>query len=289
MNPRHILLTLLVILIWGLNFVVAKIGLATFPPLFMMAMRFFLVALLLVWFVPRPRGALFRRVMVLSLTLGSVHFSLMFTGLAKVPASVAAIAVQLQVPFAALLAAILFKDAFGWRRTLGLVLSLAGIVVITGAPEIRGDLLHVLMIVGAALVWATGNVQVKRLEHIDGHSLNAWISLLAAPQILAMSLLLEHGQLAAIRAAGWEAWGAVAYMAILVTIFGYGIWYAMIDRYSTNQTMPFTLLIPFTGVASAAAFLGEPMTWSIVLGGLLTMGGVAIILLRRPKLANPEV
>lgn len=289
MKTRHILLTLLVILVWGLNFVVAKIGLATFPPLFMIAVRFFLVALLLVWFVPRPRGVLFRQVMVLSLTLGSVHFSLMFVGLAKVPASVAAIAVQLQVPFAALLAAFLFNDMFGWRRTLGLALSFVGIVVIAGAPEIRGDLVYVSMVLGAALVWAIGNVQVKRLAHIDGNSLNAWISLLAAPQILAVSLLVEDGQLAAVRAAGWQAWGAIAFMAILVTIFGYGVWYAMIDRYSTNQTMPFTLLIPLTGVVSAVAFLGEPMTWSIVLGGLLTMGGVGIILLRRPKLANPEV
>lgn len=288
MRPADTALILLVILVWGLNFVVAKLALEEFPPLFMMAFRFGCVALALVWFVRIPRGMMMS-VLILSVTLGSLHFSLMFGGLEGVTASVAAIAIQLQVPFAALLAAFLFKDMFGWRRSLGTVLAIIGVVVFAGAPESDTSLVHLFMIIAGSLIWAAGNIQVKRLERIDGMALTAWISLFSAPQLLVASLILETGQLEALRNATILGWGAIAYMGIFVTVVGYGIWYRMIDRYSTNQTMPFTLLVPLVAVISGVLVLGDPMTWQIAAGGLVTIVGVGIIVLRRPKLAGPEV
>jgi len=288
MRPLHVALTLLVIVIWGLNFVAAKVGLKVFPPLFLMGLRFGFVALALVWFVPRPTG-MWRQILVLSVTLGSLHFGLMFNGMNGVGASIAAIAIQLQVPFAAILAALLFKDALGWRRALGMALAFAGVVVISAEPQAEAELLYLFMVIAASLIWAVGNIQVKQLERIDGMALNAWISLFSAPQLLLASYILEDGQLAAIRSAGLLEWGAVAYMAVLVTMVGYGIWYYMIDKYATNQTMPFTLLVPVVGVLAGVSVLDEPFTLQIALGGLATVAGVAIIVLRRPKLGAPEV
>jgi len=288
MKPIHVALTLMVILIWGMNFVAAKFALAVFPPIFLMALRFSAVALALVWFARRPKG-MWRQFAVLSVTFGSLHFSLMFVALTEVSASVAAIAVQLQVPFAAILAAIFFKDMLGWRRALGMALAFAGVVTIAFDPDAEASLLHLLMVIAGCFVWAIGNIQVKRLERIDGVTLNAWLSLLAAPQLLLASMVFETGQIEAIRAAGALQWGSLAYMAILVTVVGYGLWYYMIDKYSTNQTMPFTLLIPVVGVLGGVFALGEPITVQIGLGGLITVVGVTIIVLRRPKLGAPEV
>jgi O-acetylserine/cysteine efflux transporter len=288
MTPAHIAITLMVIVIWGMNFVAAKFALQVFPPLFLMALRFGAVGFALVWFAKRPTG-MWRQFLVLSVTMGSLHFSLMFVALTEVSASIAAIAVQLQVPFAAILAAIFFKDMLGWRRALGMALAFAGVVAIAFDPEAEASLVHLLMVIAACFVWAIGNIQVKQLERIDGVTLNAWLSLLAAPQLLLVSLMLESGQIQAIRAAGLLEWGSLAYMAVLVTVVGYGLWYYMIDKYATNQTMPFTLLIPVVGVFGGVFVLGEPMTLQIGLGGLITVVGVAIIVLRRPKLGAPEV
>ncbi|MHA1538094.1 MAG: DMT family transporter [Alphaproteobacteria bacterium] len=288
MTLAHTLLILFVILVWGFNFVVAKTGLEVFPPLFMMFLRFGLVALALVWFAPRPRG-MWKEIAILSVTLGSLHFSLMFVGLTQVAASIASIAIQLQVPIAAILAAVLFKDYFGWRRGLGMALAFSGIVVVAGAPSVRTDIFYLAMVIGASAVWAVGNIQVKRLKRIDGLALNAWISLLSAPQLLIASLILEEGQIAALVNAGWLEWGAIAYMSVIVTVIGYGIWYYMIGKYATNQTMPFTLLVPLVGVLSGVLVLGEPFSWAIAVGGATTLAGVAIIVLRRPKLAGPEI
>lgn len=281
-------LMVLIMLVWGANFVVAKLGLQELPPLLLTGLRFALVAALLVWFAPPPRGYL-PSILALSVTLGSLHFALMFSGLTRIDASVAAIAIQLQVPFAALLAAFFFDDRLGWRRAGGMVLAFVGIVLIVGEPRVGAELPYLLMVIAASFVWAVGNIQVRRLEQVDGLTLNAWISLFSAPQLILLSLLLEDGQLAALEAAGWRGWGSIAYMTVIVTIVGYGLWYRMVARYPTNQTMPFTLLAPVFGVLSGVLALGEPLTWQIVLGGLATVGGVGIIVLRRPKLAKPEV
>lgn len=288
MKPIHIALTLVVILIWGMNFVAAKFALAVFPPIFLMALRFGAVALALVWFARMPKG-MWRQFAVLSVTLGSLHFSLMFVAVTELSASVASITVQLQVPFAAILAAIFFKDMLGWRRALGMALAFAGVVTIAFDPQAEASIPHLLMVIAGCFVWAIGNIQVKRLKRIDGVTLNAWLSLLSAPQLLLVSLVLESGQIEAIRAAGPLEWGSLAYMAVLVTVVGYGLWYYMIDKYETNQTMPFTLLIPVVGVLGGVFALDEPMTLQIGLGGLITVVGVTIIVLRRPKLGAPEV
>ncbi len=287
MNPGHVLLILGVMMVWGFNFVVAKEGLAEFPPLLLMALRFGLVAAVMIWFVRPPRGY-WRTIAMLSITLGSLHFSLMFVGLTRVDASVASIAIQMQVPFAALLAAVFFQDRLGWRRALGMAVAFAGVVLIAGQPRVSTDLLFLCSVIAASFVWAVANIQIKGMAEIDGMTLNAWISLFAAPQLLLLSLLLEQGQMAAIAEASWRGWGAIVYMAVVVTMIAYGIWYSMIDRYPTNQTMPFTLLVPIFGVLSGVFVLGEPFTGAMALGGALTLAGVGVIVLRRPKLASPE-
>ena len=88
--------------------------------------------------------------------------------------------------------------------------------------------------------------------------------------------------------AGWKGWGAIAYMIVFVTIIGYGFWYRMAQLYPVNQTMAHTLQVPVWGVLSSVVLLGERLTWSMVAGGLLTLAGVAIIVLwRAPRPPAP--
>src|SRR5690242_14901510 len=134
MKLSDLILVLVVMAIWGLNFVIAKWGLAEFPPIFMMGLRWATVAALLLPFVRVPRKKL-GGILLISFTLGCVHFSLMFTGLKGTDAAVAAIATQTQVPFAALIAAVVLKDRLGWRRATGMALAFVGIVIMAGEPR----------------------------------------------------------------------------------------------------------------------------------------------------------
>ena len=111
---------------------------------------------------------------------------------------------------------------------------------------------------------------------------------MAAPQLALLSWAIEDGQLAAIAAADWRLWASIAFQALLVTIFGYAVWYQMMRRFSVNQVMPFTLLVPLFGVLSGVVFFDDRLTWLMILGGACTILGVAIITIRRPRVIAPS-
>jgi O-acetylserine/cysteine efflux transporter len=280
MTPGDLALTVVVMVLWGLNFVVAKIGLQELPPMLMVGLRFALVAAILIAFVPFPRGHI-GKIVGLSISMGALHFGLMFVGIKHVDAAVASVAIQLQVPFAALLAWLFLGDHLGWRRAAGMALAFLGIVFIGGEPRMADSLLPLGLIVAASFLWAVGNIQLRHLRAVSPMALNAWLALFAAPQMFLGSALFEENQWQAMQAAGWRGWGAIAYMIVFVTIIGYGFWYRMAQRYPVNLTMAHTLQVPVWGVLSSVLLLGETLTWAMVAGSLLTLAGVAIIVLWR--------
>lgn len=288
MKPQHLLAMLLCQFLWGINFVAAKYGVMYFQPLFFVALRFSLVAILLLPFVGFPRRKLLQLI-PLSMTMGVMHFSLIFTGMRYLDAATTSIAVQLQVPFAAILAAIFFKETLGWRRLTGMTVAFAGVVLIAGEPRFAANIWPLLSVIAAALVWATANVQVKALgEEFDALHLNGYIAILAAPQLLVVSWVLEGNQWPIVPEVGWQGWAALLFQAVIVAIFSYIIWYNMMRRYPVNQVMPFTLLLPMIGVLSGHLMLDEPITWQMLLGGLATLAGVAIVVIRRPAVVAPS-
>lgn len=287
LGALHLTCILGLMLLWGINFAIAKIGLEQLPPMLFMALRFGLVAVLLLPFAKRPEGQ-WGAVFAIAVTLGLLHFSFMFHGLKTVDAGTASIAIQLQVPFASLLAAVFFQDRLGWRRALGMAIAFFGVAVIAGGPRLEGQYLALGLVVTASFIWSIANVQIKLLKDIDGVTLNAWVAAFATPMLIAASLVTEDGQWQALTDADLRAWFAVVYQAVVVVAIGYGYWYWLMRRYRINQIMPATLLVPPFGVLAGVVLLDEMLTVSLVAGGLMTVAGVGIIILRRPKTAAPE-
>lgn len=288
MTPLDFVALLAVMVVWGLNFVVVKVGLAVMPPFAFVMMRFIMVAIILAPFIKWPKRpwALFG----LSITLGAFHFSLMFTGMQKIDAATAAIAVQLQVPFAALLAALFFKDKLGWRRLTGMAVAFAGVGLIAGEPRFQGGLMPLLLVLAAACVWAFANIQIKALgEDIDIWSLNGWVAIMAAPQLLLVTLVFEGSPLATVDWTDLTVWGVLCFQVFLVVIFGYAVWYTMMRRFPINQVMPFTLLVPVFGVGASVLLLDEILTLPMLIGGIATLIGVAICVIRRPRVAADAI
>lgn len=287
MTPFHLFLGLLVMAIWGCNFVVAKFGIAQIPPMTFMAIRFAIVALVLLPFVQRPKGKM-KQVFAFSISLGGIHFGLMFTALQTVDAATASLLTQLNTPLAVIMAAIFLKDYPGWRRTTGILVAFVGAVIIAGEPRFEGGIWPILMIIGAGVAWAVGAIQVKAMGEVDGFALNAWVALFSIPQLLIWSFIFESGQWEAVQTAGWDAWASVFYQSFLVVILGYGIWYWLLKLYPVSQTMPLTLLVPFVGVSAGVLFLDEALTLQMLIGGALTIAGVSIIVLRQTRLEAKE-
>ncbi|MFO1127977.1 MAG: EamA family transporter [Rhodospirillales bacterium] len=290
LTPRDGAAALLVIVIWALNFIFGKVGLSELPPLLMLALRFVLVTVLLLPFLGRIRRRQWRLVVAVSVVLGVCHFGLMFFGLAHVGAGPAAIAIQLTVPFSAILGWVCFGERIGRVQLAGMAMAFCGVYLLAGEPagtateaaSRASNSWYLLAVTGAAFAWAVANVLIKRLGPINVFTLNGWVALIAAPHLLAASLLLEHGQAAAIAAAGWRAWSAVVFMAVASSIVAYGLWYFLIERYPMNRVVPMTLLSPVLAVVFAVLLLGETLSATMVVGGILTLGGVAVIELIRP-------
>jgi len=276
MNPRDMLLAIAVAFIWGMGFVIAKSTLGHFPPIFLMALRFALSAACLIWFF-HPPWPLMQRIFWIALIGATLEYGLIFTGLAHLDVSTATLLVQLEAPFGIFLGWLVFRERIGARRIGGIALALAGVAGIVGAPRMHASLPHAAMVIGGAFAWALGQILVKRLGRMDGLQLVSAISLAAAPQLFLASLLLESGQLAAVRSATPAMWAAVAYLGLAMTILAYAMWYYLLGRHPVSRVMPFLLLLPLVAVAGGALLFGERLSANMIAGGLCVLAGVAII------------
>lgn len=275
-----ILLGVAVALTWGMGLVFAKAAIAHFPPILLMALRFSVTALALIWFVRVPVAHL-RVLFVIAFISAAVQYSLTYTGLKGLDASSAGLIVQLEVPFLTLLGAIVLREHTGWRKWAGIALAFFGVWQIGGAPEVAQAWVSVLLVVGGAAVWAVGQVMIRQMDGIDGLTVTAWIAVMAAPQLFVMSFLFESGHWAAVQSAGWVVWGAVFYMGLIMTALGYGIWYTLVRRNPVSHIAPFLLLLPVFTVLGGMLFLGESLSSQTMFGGAIVIAGVALILTDR--------
>ena len=288
MNIRDLLLTLSVPVIWGLGFTFAKAGMAEFPPLLLMGMRFCIVAFALVWFVPRPRGYL-SDIFWIALISSTLQYGLTFTGLSMIDASLAVIVVHLEVPFGVLLAVIILRERPGLQRIVGMLLSFSGIVLIAGQPSLEGQMFAIFLTGSGALVWAIGQLMVKRLgSAVGSFSLVARVGVFSGPQMILASFLIEDGQWMAIQQASWVGWGTVAYLGIVMTILGYGIWYRVLSRNPMSQVMPVLLLLPVVTIVSSIFLLGERPAPAVLAGGAVVLAGVAVIVFTRNNVQSKQ-
>ncbi len=280
MKPIDVMLAILVAMIWGMGFIVAKAGMAHFSPILLMALRFTLTALCLIWFFRPPRG-LFKQLFWISLISAALQYSLTFNGVRGIDASTAALLVQLEVPFGLILAWLVLGDRIRPQQALGILVAFGGAMLIIGEPKLEGSLVYAFMVIGGAFTWAVGQIMIKKLGNLGGFKLISGVALFAAPQLFIASFVFEQNQFDQIQSASIGAWGAVVYLGLIMTALAYGIWYRLLGHYNVNQVMPFLLLLPVTSVLGGIFFLGESLTIKIVLGGSLAIVGVAMITIQR--------
>jgi O-acetylserine/cysteine efflux transporter len=283
---RDIALMLLINLIWGLNLVASKWGVNAFPPVFFTALRFAGVALLLLPVLRVPRGQM-RTLLAAAVLSGPVAFAVLFIGVDLVrDVSMVAIASQLSVPFSTLLSVWLLGERIRWRRWLGIGLAFSGIVVISLDPRAFTYWEGLLLVALSCIANSFGLIFIKRLQGIRALQLQAWVAAVGAPVLLALSLVTESGQMQALAAADARAWAALAYTAVLSSLVAHTGWYYLLSRYPVTSLSPLTLLSPVFGVFFGVTLLHDQLTWRMLFGGVMTLVGVFIVLLRERKLVD---
>jgi len=281
MPRRHVIGALAVALVWGVNFVVIDVGLEHFPPLLFAALRFTLVALALP-FVPRP-GVPARYVIAVGTFMSAGQFGLLFLGMSKgVPAGLASLVLQLQAVFTVALAVLLLGERPRRAQLLGGALALAGIGVIAAGRAQAVPLGALALVIGAGASWSVGNIASRRARSPQPLGLLIWSSLVPPLPLLALSLATEHGALHALSSLSAGGVAALAYVVILSTFGGYGVWSLLLARHPASQVAPFTLLVPVVGIVTAWLWRGEVPSVAELAGAAIILAGTALTLLTPP-------
>ena len=278
MNSKQILLALIVPITWGLGFTLAKIGMEQFPALLIMTIRFGIAGLILVWFTKPPWGHM-REIFVVALIGSTIQYGLTYNGLKGIDASTAAILVQLEGPILAIMGAFLLKEKLGITRALGMGLAFIGVLIIAGEPRLDGHLDSVILLIAGSAVWAVAQIMISRLKDLSGITILAWVAIMATPQMFVASLLIEDGQWLAITTASFIDWSIILYLALIMTVLGYSVWYHLLSSVDVSKVSPFLMLLPITSIIAGIVLLDEKFTSSMILGGLLIMSGVASTLI----------
>tara|TARA_R110001583_G_scaffold165295_1_gene317891 strand:+ start:61411 stop:62307 length:897 start_codon:yes stop_codon:yes gene_type:complete len=281
MPLKSVLMALSVAVIWGINMLTVKGAVAEIPPLMLTAIRFAAVAVLLLPFTKIPHGR-FGKLAILSVVFGTGHFGVLFLALSMLDAGPVAIIVLLGVPFSSMLATYFFNDRLGWKRLTGMTLAFVGVTTMFWDPTMTDVQLPLLLVVFAAFMWAVANVMIKKLGNIDTFQLNGWMALMAAPQLLLLSMVLEPAALDRVFDASWAAWANISFTVVMSSIVAYGFWYHLLKTQDVNAVVPWSLLAPVISVTGSFLIFNEPISTLKIIGGITVLAGVTVIMLRKP-------
>ncbi len=281
LTPRDLALIFAIVTLWGFAFVPIKWALADVPPFMLAALRFLLAAVPAVFFVARPAMS-WGTIAAYGIAIGVLQFGLLFLGMKLgMPAGLSSLVIQLQVFFTIGLTVAFAGDRLHRWNLVGALIALCGVVVLGGYKIVGGaaaPLLGFLLVVAAGLAWAIGNLVAKRATGADMFALVVWSSLVPPPVLALASWLFEGGAGAfiAVVQASWTTWAAVLFLAWGATLFGFSAWNKLLHRYPAPLISPFGLLIPVSGLASGALFLGERFAPIQLAGVALVFVGLVV-------------
>ncbi|TQF74907.1 EamA family transporter [Rhodococcus spelaei] len=284
MTNRDRLLGLTVALLWGLNFLAIRIGLDHFPPFFFAALRFLVIAIPVVLFVPRPNVPI-RWLLLYGVGFGVLQFAFLFWAMnTGMPTGLASLVLQSSAPFTVLLGAALLGERVSRRQALGILVAMAGMATIGWdrlhtAGNASTALLPVLLTLLGGLGWALGNIGSRQARPDNPMRLTLWMAVIPPLPMLVVSAVVEgptagvHALRDSLSVNGWPALAALAYIAVLATVVGSGLWTYLMSRHPAGVVAPFSLLVPIVGIAAAWLVLGErPSALSLVGAAVVVVG-----------------
>nr|WP_314256660.1 EamA family transporter [uncultured Devosia sp.] len=286
---RHILLALLVVAIWGFNFVVIKLSVEALPPILAASLRFLAAALPAVFFI-RPPKAPFWLVVLYGLAFGFALYGFLNLALAwGMSAGLSSLVLQTQAFFTMGLAFVLLGERPSRFQFIGALVAFAGIGVIALERMAATAIVPLLMVLLAALSWGAANVLTKKAGKVNAVSFTVWGALVAPVPLLALSLAIEGPDqvMAAVAGFGWSDAGLIAFLAYPATLLGGAIWAWLLGHHPASVVAPFTLLVPISGLISGYLVLGEVITPIEIAGAVLVIAGLVITVLKRAPRAIP--
>jgi len=275
-----------VAVVWGLNFPATALALEHFPPFLLAAVRFTLLAVPTILFVPRPRIP-FGRLLLVGSGLGVLQFAFLYLGMAAgLPSGLASLVLQASAPFTVLLAGVFLRERLTRRQVIGVTVAVCALAAIAVHRAQAAALLPVVLALCGALGWAIGNVATRRAGAANPLHLTLWWAIVPPVPMAVLSLVVEGparvgGALrTAFSAEALPADLGLLYIVLVATLVGYGIWSRLMATYPSSTVAPFSMLVPVVGVLASWAAFGEvPDPVEVVAGTVVV---VAVLWSSRP-------
>lgn len=282
LSPRHILIAAIVILLWGMNFVVIKIGLKGIPPFLMGALRFILVAFPAIFFLPRPKVPL-KLLLAYAMFISLGQFAFLFSAMAVgMPAGLASLVLQAQAFFTVGLSAIVFGDKLRPSNLLGMLVASIGLILL-GSASISSSASQVTLAgfaltLCAAFSWASGNVINKKIGVTNALSLVSWSALVPILPFFLLSYIFEGSDVIvhSLQNMTLSSGLTIVYLAVAATLIGYTLWGKLLASLPTHLVAPLTLMVPVVGLSAAWVLLDEALNQTQLLGAATVMAGLLI-------------
>ena len=268
MTTRDRLLAVVVVaVVWGLNFPATALALEHFPPFLLAALRFTILAVPTLLFVPRPRIP-FGRLLLVGLGLGVLQFSFLYLSMASgMPSGLASLVLQASAPFTVVLAGVFLRERLTGRQVVGVTVAVAALAAIALHRSQTAALLPVVLALCGALGWAIGNVATRRAGAANPLHLTLWWSVVPPVPMVVLSLVVEGPERigtalgTAFTAAALPADLGLLYIVVVATLVGYGIWSRLLAAYPSSTVAPFSMLVPVVGVLAGAVVVAAVL-WS---------------------------
>jgi O-acetylserine/cysteine efflux transporter len=290
MKPADVFIAIFVAVIWGLAFVASRIALNEFSPELMTTLRFAIAALPCL-LVRKPDVSL-PLLIAISFTLFLGQFLAQAFAIAGgVPVGLSSVIVQSQALFTIGFAALLFAELPTRMQAVGIGIATVGLLMICGTVgyDFSVSAFAVLMI--SPVSFAVGNLLLRRAQNVRMFDLFAWLCLVAAVPLFALTLVSNGPQ------PTWHALTHVSLAGLLCMLFlggistsiAYWLWGRLLRDYPAAQVVPFALLVPFVGSAASSIVFGETFGPLRLAGMVTVIGGIAIMLLAKRPQALPKI
>lgn len=276
---------------WGLSFVAIKVGLESFTPFTLVAIRFLLAGFPLVLFYKRPPIPL-PRLVAYSFSIGVLQYGLMFLAIHyKLPAGLSSVLIQFQVYITIFLAWIVYRERVTAKQIAGFVISAAGLIVIGYEYMLSAEYFAFGLILLSALFWSLGNVLVKSFKVSDFAGFIAWTSFISALPLTVLALAVDGPEriVQQVNHASVKSFLALLFMAYLATHLSFTLFSKVMLKYPASRVMPFATLVPVYGLSSNAFFLHERLSDFQKAGAGLVILGIVVAMLWKTRASKMPV
>jgi len=278
---------LLTALFWGGTFIAGRLLADRVGPFSAAFLRFAMAASLLLALTVRHEGRLprihrdqFIGLLFLGMTGVFAYNAFFFKGLQLISAGRASLIIANNPVFITLFAALIFKEKLSWLKVVGILLSVAGAVIVIskGDPAVlfrggvgRGEIL----IFGCMASWVAysliGKTIMKNLSPLVAVTYSALIGMVA----LCIPAIAE-GMMREIPHYTVLDWVCISYLGVFGTVLGFVWYYEGIKALGPTRAGQFINFVPVCAILLAFFILGEPITWSLLVGAGFVITGVSL-------------